>query len=147
MADVVKLNKAILEGVGSPTDAVGKVAQRTFELKGFFGGEAAGTAIAVDAVEFVVQPGTRLAEISSCDFAPRYGHEDVGHFCLHIRDECFCLDDCFHIVVFLIPPPLSRGRAVLSGKVCQFVDELLNVVEQLGISVRETFLIVADSSD
>lgn len=34
----------------------------------------------------------------------------------------------------------------MSREICQFVDELLNVVEQLWISVWETFLIVTDGS-
>lgn len=70
LADGVKLNKAESDRVGGPADAVGQIAEGSFKLFGFVGGKAAGAAVAVDAVELMVKPRTRLAEISSRNFAP-----------------------------------------------------------------------------
>lgn len=51
-----------------------------------------------------------------------------------------CMTVC---ILFYFKPSPSR----LSGKICQFVDELLNVVEHLRMTVREAHLVVANGSD
>ncbi len=70
LTDDVKLNKAMSDSIGRSAYAVGQVTESALELKSFVLRKSTGSTISVYAVEFVVQPGTRLAEISSCDFAP-----------------------------------------------------------------------------
>ena len=45
-----------------------------------------------------------------------------------------------------MPSPSARGRAGLSGEIGQFVNDLLNVIEQVGESVRVALSIVPDGS-
>ena len=99
----------ILYPIRSSTYAVGNLTKCTTQHCFFFIGETADTTIAIDAIELVVKPRCRLAEICVGYLSPRHQH-------LYVLDALFYrailgLLNCnyFHNFIFLCPPRREDG--------------------------------------